>query len=397
MSLKLSARLRVVTPSATFAMAAEAAALRAQGRDVVDLSVGEPDFDTPAHVVAAAREAMARGETRYTAIGGTDALKDAVREKLRRENGLTYERTEVMASCGGKHSLYTAFQALFDDGDEVVLPAPYWVSYPDMLRLAGAVPRIVETTAASGFLMSPAQLEAAIGPRTVAVVLNSPSNPTGAAYGADALRALGEVALRRELVVVTDDIYERLTATPVAHIGTLVPGLRPRLVVINSLSKSYAMTGWRIGYTAAPAELIRAMTVLQGQCTTNPTSIAQAAAVAALIGPQEGVTAMAREFAARKELVVARLRAIPGVRTTDPQGAFYVFPDVSAFFGKRGPDGRIETAGALASHLLRHGGLAVVPGEGFGAPAHVRLSYAAARPVLEDGLTRFARTLGALA
>jgi aspartate aminotransferase len=397
MSLKLSSRLGAVKPSATFAMAAEAAALRQQGRDIVDLSVGEPDFDTPEHIKAAARDALARGVTKYTPIGGLDVLKDAITTKLRRENGLEYGRAEVMASCGGKHALYTAFQALFDDGDEVVLPAPYWVSYPEMLVLAGAAPRVVETRAADGFRMSAAALEAAIGPRTVAVILNSPSNPTGAAYDADELRALGEVALRRELIVVTDDIYERLTARPVPHIGALVPGLRPRLVVINSVSKSYAMTGWRIGYTAAPAELIRGMTVLQGQSTTNPTSIAQVAAAAALGGPQDSVEAMAREFAVRRELVVRRLREISGLSTVPPQGAFYVFPDARAFLGRRGPDGPITTASALSMYLLRHAGVATVPGESFGAPTHIRLSYAAATAVLEDGLARLARGLGALA
>ena len=394
--MKLAGRLGSVKPSATFAMAAEATALRKQGRDVVDLSVGEPDFDTPAHVKAAACAALDRGLTKYTPIGGTDELKDAVVTKLRRDNGLEYARTEIMASCGGKHSLYTAFQALFDPGDEVILPAPYWVSYPDMLVLAGAVPRIVETSAESGFRMSPPQLEQAIGPRTVALIVNSPSNPTGAAYPADELRALGEVALRHKLVVITDDIYERLTAHPVPHIGVLVPELRPNLVVVNSVSKSYAMTGWRIGYTAGPAELIRAMTVLQGQTTTNPTSIAQAGAAAALAGPQECVDAMAREFSARLELMVAGLGRIPKVRTPVPQGAFYVFPDMSAFFGRRGPEGPVGSASELAMYLLRHAGVAAVPGESFGAPAHLRLSYAAARPVLEDGLARIARALGEL-
>ena len=397
MSLKISARLKSIKPSATFAMAAEAAALRAQGRDIVDLSVGEPDFDTPEHVKKAAVDALSRGLTKYTPIGGLDVLKDAIVEKLRRDNGLAYGRPEVMASCGGKHALYTAFQALFDPGDEVVLPAPYWVSYPEMLVLAGAVPRVVETTLEQGFRMSAAQLDAAIGPRTVALILNSPSNPTGAAYSADDLRAIGEVADRRGLMVITDDIYERLTAHPVPHVGTLVPRLRPRLVVINSMSKSYAMTGWRIGYTAAPAELIRAMTVLQGQSTTNPTSIAQAAAAVALTGPQDSVDAMAREFTARRDLVVTRLREIPGVRTAVPEGAFYVFPDVSACFGRRGPDGRVASAGELATYLLRHAGVAVVPGEGFGAPAHVRVSYAAARSVLEDGIGRIGRALAELA
>jgi aspartate aminotransferase len=396
MSMKISARLRAIKPSATFAMAAEAAALRQQGRDIVDLSVGEPDFDTPEHIKRAAVDALARGLTKYTPVGGLDVLKDAIVDKLRRENGLAYARPEVMASCGGKHALYTAFQAMFDEGDEVIVPAPYWVSYPEMLVLAGAVPRIVETTAARGFKMTAAELEAAIGPRTVGLIMNSPSNPTGAAYSTEELRAIGEVAERRGLIVVTDDIYERLSSRPVPHLGTLFPGLRPRLVVINSVSKSYAMTGWRIGYTAGPPELIRAMTTLQGQSTTNPTSIAQAAAAVALTGPQDTVEAMAREFAARRDLVVALLQKIPDVKTTVPEGAFYVFPDVSAFFGRRGPDGRITTAGELATYLLRHGGVAAVPGEGFGAPAHIRLSYAASRAVLEDGFARLASALGAL-
>jgi len=395
-SLRLSARLKAVKPSATFAMAAEATALRQQGRDIVDLSVGEPDFETPEHVKAAAREALARGLTKYTPIGGLDVLKDAVVTKLARDNGLTYARAEIMASCGGKHSLYTAFQALFGDGDEVVLPAPYWVSYPEMLVLAGAAPRIVETTAASGFRMSAAEFEAAIGPQTTAVILNSPSNPTGAVYGAEELRAIAEVALERGLTVITDDIYERLTARPVPHIGTLVPALRPRLVVINSVSKTYAMTGWRIGYTAAPTELIKAMTTLQGQSTTNPTSIAQAAAAAALTGPQECVDAMAREFQARLAMMIAGMHDIPGVKTTEPEGAFYIFPDVSAFFGRKGPDGPVRTATDVAMYLLRHAGVATVPGEGFGAPRHIRVSYAASRAVLEEGLVRTKQALAAL-
>jgi len=397
MTIRISSRLAAVKPSATFAMAAEAVALRKQGRDVVDLSAGEPDFDTPEHIKAAARDALDRGMTKYTPVGGTDALKDAIVKKLARDNGLTYERAEVMANVGGKHSLYTAFQALFEDGDEVVLPAPYWVSYPEMLVLAGAVPRVVETSAESGFRMSPAQLEAVIGPRTVAVIINSPSNPTGATYDAAALRALGEVALRRNILVITDDIYERLTDAPVPHVGTMVPGLRPRLVVINSLSKTYAMTGWRVGYTAAPVEVIKAMTVLQSQSTSNPTSIAQAAATAALEGPQGCVDEMAREFAARRDLVVRLLREIPGVRTTVPGGAFYVFPDVSAFFGRKTAEGQpVTSATDVAMYLLRQVAVASVPGEGFGAPAHIRLSYATSREALADGIGRIADALGRL-
>jgi aspartate aminotransferase len=396
MTMRLAARVRGIKPSPTLGMAAEAAALKAEGRDIVDLSAGEPDFDTPEHVKAAAREALARGQTKYTAVGGTNELKDAIRAKLRRDNGLAYERTEVMASCGGKHALYNAFQALFEEGDEVVVPAPYWVSYTDMLMLAGATPRIVETTPESGFVMSAAQLEAACGPRTVGLVLNSPSNPTGAVYSSEQLRAIGEVALRHGLIVFTDDIYEHIAEHRIENIGALVPGLRSHLVVVNAVSKTYAMTGWRIGYTAAPTELIRAMTALQSQSTSNPTSIAQAAAVAALVGPQECVRDMAREFLARRDVVLERLHEIPNVRTMRPSGAFYVFPDVSAYFGRRGPDGPITAASDLGTYLLRHAGVASVPGEGFGAPRHIRLSYAADRAVLEEGITRIHEALGRL-
>jgi aspartate aminotransferase len=396
MTLELTARVRAIKPSPTLGMAAEAAALRAEGRDIVDLSAGEPDFETPEHIKAAAREALARGLTKYTPVGGTPELKDAIREKFRRENGLTYGRNEVMASCGGKHVLYNAILALFEEGDEVIVPAPYWVSYPDMLTLAGATTRVVETTPEQGFRMSVDQLEAACGPRTKGLILNSPSNPTGAVYSSDEVRAIGELALRRGLIVLTDDIYEHIAERPIENIGALVPDLRPRLLVVNSLSKTYAMTGWRIGYVAAPAEVISAMTALQSQSTSNPTSIAQAAGVAALTGPQECVGAMAREFLARRDLVLARLDAIPGVRTVVPGGAFYVFPDVSVVFGKRGPDGVIASANDLGSYLLRHASVATVPGEGFGAPRHIRLSYAAPRQVLEEGITRIRDALAQL-
>ncbi len=386
--MKLTARVRGIKPSPTLTIAAEAAALKAEGKDIIDLSAGEPDFDTPEHVKEAARQALARGLTKYTPVGGTNELKDAICRKLERDNGLAYDRSEVMASCGGKHALYNAFQALFEAGDEVVVPAPYWVSYPDMLVLAEATPKIVETTPESGFRMSPEQLDRACGQRTVGLVLNSPSNPTGAVYSSDELRALGQVALRRDLVVFTDDIYEHIAERPIENIGKLLPELRSRLVVVNAVSKTYAMTGWRIGYTAAPAPLIKAMTALQSQSTSNPTSIAQAAAVAALTGPQECVRAMTREFLARRDVVMERLGEIPGVRTVRPAGAFYVFPDVSVAFGKHGPDGLIESANDVGVYLLRHAGVAVVPGEGFGAPKHIRLSYAAPLAVLEEGVRR---------
>jgi len=396
MSLRLASRVRVIKPSPTLAMAAEASAMKAAGQDVVDLSAGEPDFETPEHVKEAARQALAAGKTRYTPVGGTVELKDAIREKLRRDNGLTYERTEVMASCGGKHALYNCFQALLDPGDEVIVPAPYWVSYPDMLALAGATAKIVETTPERDFLLSAEELEAAVGPKTRGFVLNSPSNPTGAVYSSAQLKAIGEVCLRRNLIVFSDDIYEHIAERRLENIGALVPELRPQLVLFNAVSKSYAMTGWRIGYAAAPAELIGAMTALQSQSTSNPTSIAQAAAVAALTGPQEGVHAMAREFLARRDLVVRQLREIPGVKTTLPGGAFYVFPDFSAYFGKQGPDGPINSAQDLGTYFLRKCLVATVPGEGFGAPKHIRLSYAAKREVLEEGVRRIRAGLAQL-
>jgi aspartate aminotransferase len=396
MMIRLASRVRAIKPSPTLAMTAEASAMKAAGKDVVDLSAGEPDFDTPEHVKEAARQALAKGQTRYTAVGGTNELKDAIREKLRRDNGLTYERNEVMASVGGKHALYNCFQALLEPGDEILLPAPYWVSYPDMAALAGATAKVLETTPASGFRVTPEAIDAACGPKTVGFVLNSPSNPTGAVYSSDQLRAIADVCLKRKLIVFSDDIYEHIAAHRIENIGALVPELRSQLVLLNAVSKTYAMTGWRIGYAAAPAPLIGAMTALQSQSTSNPTSIAQAAAVAALTGPQEGVHAMAREFLARRDLIVGKLREIPGVETTMPDGAFYVFPDFSAHFGKQGPDGPIAGAQDLSSHLLRHALVATVPGEGFGAPRHIRLSYAAKREVLLEGVRRIGEALSRL-
>jgi aspartate aminotransferase len=396
MSLRLASRVRTLKPSPTLAMAAEAAALKAAGTDVVDLSAGEPDFDTPEHVKAAARDALARGMTKYTPVGGTNDLKDAIIAKIKRDSGLAYERTEVMASVGGKHALYNAFQSLFEGGDEVVLPAPYWVSYPEMLELAGATPVVLNTTTKSGFRITAEELDAACTPRTVGFILNSPSNPTGAVYSSAQLKAIGEVCLKRKLIVFSDDIYEHIADHKIEHIGALVPELRPRLVLLNAVSKTYAMTGWRIGFTAGPAELIKAMTALQSQSTSNPTSIAQAAAVAALNGPLDGVHAMAKEFLARRDMVVKLLREIPGVETTLPEGAFYVFPDFGSYFGKTGPDGPINSAQDLGTYLLRHASVATVPGEGFGAPRHIRLSYATKREILEEGVKRIREALARL-
>jgi len=394
--LKLSSRLGKVKPSATMAVTAMVAAMRAEGRRVIDLGAGEPDFDTPEHIKRAAAAAMNAGETKYTPVGGTHKLKEAIVAKLKRDNNLEYEPAEVFASAGGKHSLYNALFALLDDGDEVIIPAPYWVSYPDMVLLAGGVPKIVETRERDGFRMSPEAFAEAIGPRTKAVILNSPSNPTGGAYGKAELGALGEVAQKKGVFVISDDVYEALTygGFRQEHILNACPQLREQTLVVNSVSKTYAMTGWRIGYVAGPKALIGAMSKIQGQSTSNPCSIAQAAAVAALEGPQDMVREMVREFESRRDFVVARLSRIAGVSCFKPLGAFYVFPNIACYVGKSANGRKIESAGALCEYLLKEAGVAVVGGEDFGAPTHIRISYATSMANLREGLDAIAEALG---
>lgn len=398
-AMRLSTRLAKIKPSATLAVTAALAELRRQGKDVVDFGTGEPDFDTPEHIKAAATKALAAGKTKYTPVGGTLELKQAIITKLARDNGLTYAPEEVIASCGGKHSLLNAFLALFQEGDEVIVPAPFWVSYVDMLALADAKAVIVPTSEADGFRLSPSALEAAIGPRTRALIINSPSNPTGSAYEAEELRALGEVCLRRGLMVISDDVYERLTYDGFVqrYILSLCPDLRSHTLVISSCSKTYAMTGWRLGYTAGPKHVIAAMATLQGQSTSNPSSITQAAAAEALAGPQGCVDEMVVEFARRRTFVLERLRAIPGVTVSAPRGAFYVFPSIGAFLGRRIGRRDLTSASDLASYLLAEFGLAVVAGEDFGAPRNIRISYATSMALLEKGLDRFERGLNAVA
>ena len=397
--MQLSSRVGLIKPSATMAVAEKATVLRAQGTDIVDFGAGEPDFDTPEPIKNAAAEAMRRGATKYTAVGGTDALKTAIVTKLRRDNGLTYEKREVLASCGGKHSLFLAFQALFNPGDEVIVPAPYWVSYPDMLLLAGAEPRIVRTTEESGFKLSPEGLGAAITTRTKAIILNSPSNPTGSAYDERELAPIADIIVRHNLITISDDVYEMMVYGGLrrAHVLQLRPELRDRTLVVNSVSKSYAMTGWRIGYTAAPAEVIKAMSTLQGQMTSNPSSVAQAAAVQALAGPQDSVTLMVREFERRAEFVSERLRAIPNVRCPKPQGAFYAFPEVSAYLNRTVNGTELKTGDDLAAYLIDSAHVAVVGGSDFGAPDHIRISYATSLENLERGLDRIDGALRKLA
>jgi len=392
--MKLNDRLQLIKPSATMAVTEKAAALRAKGvTDLIDFGAGEPDFDTPESIKNAAEKAMRAGQTKYTPVGGSAALKSAIVAKLKRDNGLDYANNEVIASCGGKHALFVAFQALFGPGDEVIVPAPFWVSYPDMLLLAGARARIVPTREENDFKLTPAELEAAFTPQTRAIIINSPSNPAGVAYDESELRALIDVVAKRDCILLADDVYEQMVYDPGFKLGQVLrvrPDLRDRTLLLNSVSKTYAMTGWRIGYTAGPAHVIKAMTTLQGQMTSNPSSIAQAAAVQALAGPQESVPLMMREFGKRRDFVIERVRKITGVRCPKPQGAFYVFPNMSAYLNRgAGPKNGDE----LAAYLIESAHVAVVGGTDFGYPEHIRISYATSMQNLQDGLDRMEAAL----
>lgn len=388
--MKLATRLQLIKPSPTLMVTVQVAALRRQGIEVIDFGAGEPDFDTPEHIKEAAVVALKQGKTKYTPVGGTAELKEAIIAKLQRDNGLTYSMQEVTTNCGGKHTLFNAFHALFEAGDEVLIPAPYWVSYSDMVILTGATPKLLPTTEQTGFKITAAQLQAAIGPRSKALLLNSPSNPTGAAYTEAELKQLADVIEKNNLFVISDDVYEKfLYDSPrCPHILTLKPHLRDRVLITNSVSKTYAMTGWRLGYAAGPKELISAIETLQSQSTSNPTSISQAAAVMALTGTQEPVGVMAKEFAKRRNYVVDRLRAMPGITCTLPEGAFYVFPRVSSYFGAKWQDKTIASAMDLSLYLLQEAKVALVAGEGFGSPDHVRISYATSMKNLEQGLNQ---------
>lgn len=387
MSQSLSRRVQRVKPSPTLAATARAAKLRAEGRDIISLTAGEPDFDTPEHICAAGIEAIRKGLTRYTDVGGTPALKDAIIAKFARDNALTYERAQILVSAGAKHTLYNLCMAVLDPDDEAIIPAPYWVSYPDMVMLADAHPVILRTDAEQGYKITPTQLERAITPKTRLLLLNSPSNPTGAAYTRAELAALGEVLLAHPRVIIgTDDMYEHIwwAPEPFSTIAQVVPGLYDRTVTINGVSKSYAMTGWRIGYCGGPRPIIAAMATIQGQSTSNPSSISQHASVAALNGDQSCVAAMNAAYQARHDFVVAGLDALPGVQCRPGQGTFYAFADVSAAMQSMG----FHDDSAFCDALLEREGLAVVPGSGFGAPGHMRLSFATDTASLERALAR---------
>lgn len=393
--MKLAKRLSLIKPSPTLMVTVQVAALRRQGVEVIDFGAGEPDFDTPEHIKQAAIVALKNGQTKYTPVGGTAELKEAIITKLQRDNGLSYSLAEVTTNSGGKHTLFNAFHALFGEGDEVLIPAPYWVSYSDMVILTGAEPKLLPTSEDTGFKITAEQLKAAISPQSKAILLNSPSNPTGAAYTTQELGLLAAVIEASDLLVISDDVYERfLYDSPrCAQILTLRPSLRERVLIVNSVSKTYAMTGWRLGYAAGPQDVIKAIETLQSQSTSNPNSIAQAAAVAALTGTQEPVGIMATEFAKRRNYVVERLRAMPGITCTLPEGAFYVFPRVSEYFGTKWGDTTIESAMDFSLYLLQEAKVALVAGEGFGAPNNVRISYATSMANLEKGLDQIEAAL----
>ncbi|HEX5362899.1 MAG TPA: pyridoxal phosphate-dependent aminotransferase [Gallionella sp.] len=396
--MSLSTRVQAIKPSPTLAVAARAAKLKAEGRDIIGLGTGEPDFDTPQHIKDAAIGAINKGFTKYTAVGGTPSLKQAIIAKLKRDNGLDYTAKQILVSCGGKQSFFNLVLATIDPGDEVIITAPYWVSYPDIVIIAEGKPVIVQADIAQGFKLTPAQLAAAITPKTKMVVINSPSNPSGAMYTLDDLKALGEVLRKHpNILIATDDMYEhiQLGDDKFCNILNACPDLYPRTMVLNGVSKAYAMTGWRIGYAAGPENIITAMENVQSQSTSNPTSISQVAAEAALNGDQNCLAPMIKAFRERHVFVVNELNKIPGVKCLMAGGAFYAFPDARGAISTLHKQGRIKEATdiALSEYLLAEAGVAVVPGSAFGSEGYIRLSFATSMENLKNALERISKAL----
>ena len=396
--MKLAARVSRIAPSPTLAMAATAKAMAAQGLDIVDFSTGEPDFDTPEPVKAAAEAAIRAGFTKYTPSSGIDELRGAVAEKLWAELGVRYDKSQILVSCGAKHSLYNLAEALLEAGDEIIIPTPYWVSYSDQALLNDATPILMPTKEDEGYAIRPAQLEQLITPKTKAILVNSPGNPTGATYDRSTLEQIAAVAIRHDLIVISDEIYEKVLYDGASHvsIASLGPEIAARTVIINGVSKAYAMTGWRIGYAAGPKELITAMANIQSQSTSNPCSIAQKAAVAALRLGEPFTLKMVEEFSRRRKTIVEGLNNIPGVTCSMPRGAFYAFPNIRGLLGKRGPSGMLKTPNEMANYLLNDAHIAVVPGEPFGSHDHLRLSYATSMTNITRGLERLGQAFAKL-
>jgi aspartate aminotransferase len=396
--MKLAARAGRIVPSPTLSITATAKAMAAQGIDVIDFASGEPDFDTPDVVKEAAQTAIKHGFTKYTPASGIDELKVAVVEKLKKEQGLRYDKTQILISCGAKHTLYNIAEALFEHGDEVIIPSPFWVSYPDQILLNDATPVLLETHEADGYVVRRRDLEAKITPRTKAIIINSPCNPTGATYSRECLQDIADIAERHDLTIISDEIYEKIIYDDIRHvsIATLGTEIAARTVVVNGVSKAYAMTGWRIGYAAGPKPLIAAMANIQSQSTSNPTSISQKAAVAALRDGDTFTQHMMKEFDRRRRYMVGRLNDMPGVTCPMPTGAFYAFPNVSGIFNRAHGGGKIQTAADLATYLLQEAKVAVVPGEPFGSASHIRLSYATSMEAITHGLERMETALAKL-
>jgi aspartate aminotransferase len=394
----IAERTKLIKPSVTLAIAAKAGKLRSEGIDVVNFSAGEPDFDTPEHIKAAAVEALRKGMTKYTDVKGIEPLRAAIVHKYEREHGLSYRKEDVLVSCGAKHSVYNVLQAIVNPGDEILIPAPYWVSYSDMALLAGGVPKLIPTNETTGFRITAEQLEAALTAKTRVFVLNSPCNPTGASYDKDELLAIARVLEKHNCLIISDDIYEKIVYDNfrVHNLVALSPGVRDRTIIVNGVSKTYAMTGWRIGYAIGPADIISAAAKIQSQSTSNPTSIAQAAALEAISGPQIEVDRMVLEFKQRRDVIVDKLNALPGIRCLKPQGAFYVFPNVSNLLGRTANGKKLASPCDLADYLLEEAKVAVVPGEDFGSKEHIRFSYATALEDIEKGCKRIAAAVGKL-
>lgn len=390
--MKLAARVGRITPSPTLAMTATAKAMAAQGIDVVDFSSGEPDFDTPEPVKQAAEAAIRAGFTKYTPSSGIDELRQAIIDKFQSEQGLRYEKSQILVSCGAKHSLYNLAEALLESGDEIIIPTPYWVSYADQALLNDATPVFLPTDEAAGYAIDPDSLERLVTPRTKAILVNSPCNPTGAVYAWKTLEAIAGIAVRHQLLIISDEIYEKVLYDGAVHrsIATLGPEVAERTIIINGVSKAYAMTGWRIGYAAGPKDLLTAMANIQSQSTSNPCSISQKAAVAALKLGGPFTEKMVVEFDRRRRVIVDRLNKIPGVSCRLPGGAFYAFPNIGGVLGRQGPTGSIQSPQDVAQYLLKDARVAVVPGEAFGSRNHIRLSYATGMEAIERGIQRIA-------
>ena len=386
----LSNRACKIKPSPTLAIDAKAKAMKAEGIDIVNFGVGEPDFDTPDNIKEAAIKAIKDGFTKYTPVGGIDPLKDAIIKKFKKDNNLDYKRDEIIVSCGAKHSLYNIAQALFSPGDEVLIPSPYWVSYPDQVLLNDAVPVFIKTYEADFFMVNHEEIESHITKKTKALILNSPSNPTGLTYDKKNLERIAEVVLKNNLYIISDEIYEKLTYDGFKHISiaSLDKNIKAKIIVVNGLSKSYAMTGWRIGYAAGSKEIIKAMTNIQSQSTSNPTSISQKAALEALNGPQDFIDTMLTEFDRRRRLLVSDLNSVPNMSCLTPAGAFYAFPNTSKFYGKSINGRKISSSSDLALYLLEEAKVALVHGGAFGDDNYIRLSYATSVDEIKKGVNR---------